>query len=397
MKYASSLDRLAGLGGQKWDIHLRARAMAKRGHDIIELTIGEPDVATPPGLVDSASRAMWAGRTSYADGRGETVLRRVLAERYSKRAERTISQDQVLCFPGTQTALYTVLNGLVECGDEVLVGDPMYATYEGVIASSGARMVPVMLKPEDNFRMCAEELEARISPASRVILLNTPHNPTGTVLSKDGILSIGEVAITHDLWLIADEVYDELLFDNADFHSPLVHAALADRTVVVSSISKSHAAPGFRSGWCIGPEAFCSRLLPLSETILFGNQPFIADMTAEALAKPSEVAAEMCKRFSRRATLLADRLGKGGVLKVNRPQAGMFALVNVSATGMDGEAFATGLLENTGVAVMPGSSFGGALADWVRVSLTVDDNLLIDACNRINTFVRAKEAVGASL
>ncbi len=391
MKYASTLDRLAGLGGRKWDIHFRARTMSEQGLDIIELTIGDPDIATPPSLIDSASRAMWAGRTAYGDGRGETALRSVLAGRYSKRAGRNITMDQVLCFPGTQAALYAVVNGLVEYGDEVLVGDPMYATYEGVIASSGARMVPVPLDPEDGFRLCAADLAARVSPASRAILLNTPHNPTGAVLSEDDIVRIGELARIHDLWLIVDEVYDELLFDDADFHSPLAHAPLADRTIVVSSISKSHAAPGFRSGWCIGSEAFCNRLLPLTETILFGNQPFIADMTAEALAKQSEVAAGMRSRFTRRASLVASRLEKRGVLNVNRPQAGMFALINISATGMSGETFAAELLESMGVAVMPGSSFGETLADWVRVSLTVDDNLLLDACERINTFIHAND------
>lgn len=390
MKYANRLDRLAGLGGRKWDLHFRARALAEQGREIIELTIGEPDVATPAALIDAAAQAMRAGRTAYGDGRGEPELRRALARRYAARCEREISSDQVLCFPGTQAALYAVLNAVAEQGDEILVGDPMYATYEGVIASAGAAMVPVPLDPGNGFRMRPEDLAARITPASRAILLNTPHNPTGAVLDAADIAAIGAVATAHDLWLICDEVYDELLFDGTRFESPLARAELAERTVVVSSISKSHAAPGFRSGWCVGPEAFCDRLLPLSEAILFGNQPFIADMTAQALTAPSEVAQDMRARFARRAALLARELEQGGVLKVNRPRAGMFALVDVSATGLTGDQFAAELLDRAGVAVMPGRSFGNTLTGWVRVSLTVADDVLLQACDRINRVAQAQ-------
>ena len=141
MRYASVTERLAGLGGAKWELHLRARALKAEGRDIIALTIGEPDVPTPTELADVAAAAMRAGRTGYSNGRGEPGLLKALADRYTARLGRTIGRDQILCFPGTQTTLYAVLMGLVETGNEVLLGDPLYATYEGLIASSGARAV----------------------------------------------------------------------------------------------------------------------------------------------------------------------------------------------------------------------------------------------------------------
>jgi arginine:pyruvate transaminase len=392
MRYADVTDRLAGLGGRKWAVHAKARAMKAAGHPVIELTIGEPDVPTPAILSCAAIAAMQAGRTGYSNGQGEPGLVRALAERYSARRGRVIRPDQVMCFPGTQTTLYAALTGLVQAGDEVLVGDPMYATYEGLIVATGATVVPVPLRPEHGFRIRAEDIAARITPRSRVIFLNSPHNPTGAVLRADEVAAIGALARRHDLWILADEVYEEMVFDGVTFTSPLDDAGLGERVIVASSISKSHAAPGFRSGWLVGPADFTRRLLPLSETMLFGNQPFIADMTMLAVQQPSPVAAGMRSRFQRRAGLIAAALNGVAGLRVHQPEAGMFGLIDVRATGLSGEAFALALLEREGVAVMPGESFGAALAGWVRVALTQEDAVTAEACARIAGFASAAEA-----
>lgn len=383
MRYASVTDRLAGLGGAKWALHARARAMKAAGEDIIELTIGEPDVPTPTRFIEAATRSMAAGRTGYSNGRGEPGLVAALAARYSARRGREITRDQIMCLPGTQTVLYGVLRALVETGDEVLIGDPMYATYEGLITQTGATAVPVPLKPEHGFRMQVADVAARITSCSRVLFLNTPHNPTGAVLRAEDIRALGALARQHDLWILSDEVYEDMVFPNVPFASPLDFPELAERTIVASSISKSHAAPGFRSGWCVGPAEFCARMLPLSETMLFGSQPFIADLTALAVSEPSPVAEGMVDRFSRRAAILAKTLDGVGSLRVHRPEAGMFALVDVRATGLSGEDFASGLLDRQKVAVMPGESFGAGLQGWLRLSLTQPDDRTTLAATRI--------------
>jgi len=388
MRYAAVTDRLAHLGGAKWDIHLRARAMQAAGVPVIALTIGEPDVPTPQVLIDTAVQSMQSGRTGYSNGRGEPGLVRALAARYSERRGRVIAPDQVLCFPGTQTTLFAVLAGMVGPGDEVLVGDPMYATYEGVISASGATMIPVPLHPEHGFRMQAADVAARITPASRVLFLNTPHNPTGAVLDMADIASLAAVAVQHDLWILCDEVYEDLVFQGTSFASPLDDPALAERVVVASSISKSHASPGFRSGWCVGPAEFCARVLPLSEMMLFGSQPFIADMTMAAVSAPSPVAEGMAQRFQARALLMHRMLDGIAGLAVNQPHAGMFALVDVRGTGMTGHHFAEGLLAAQDVAVMPGTSFGAALDGWLRVSLTQPDEVIAEACARMVAFAQ---------
>jgi len=392
MRYAPVTERLAGLGGAKWEVHMLARRMAAAGEPVIELTIGEPDEPTPAALMDTAAAAMRAGRTGYSNGRGEPNLTAALAARYSARRGRTITRDQVMCFPGTQTTLFAVLHGLVTEGDEVLVGDPMYATYEGLIRATGATPVPVPLRPEAGFRMQVADASARITPRTRLLFLNSPHNPTGAVLSPEDLTALCQLARDHDLWVLCDEVYEDLLFPGTRFASPLDLPDFAERVIVASSISKSHAAPGFRSGWCVGPAEFCERLLPFSETMLFGSQPFIADMTAEAVSAPSPIAARMMARFHRRALLIRDALDGTSGLRVHVPQAGMFALLDIRATGLSGDAFARALLAETKVATMPGESFGSALSGWLRLSLTQPDDRIAEACARIASFASRRQA-----
>ena len=383
MRFAPITKRLADTGAAKWAIHHRARALQTEGRDIIELTIGEPDLPPEPALFNAAFNAMKAGRTRYSNGRGEPGLLQALATRYSKR-RAGITPKNIMCFPGTQTGLFATIMGLAGEGDEVLVGDPCYATYEGIIRSSGATRVSVTLRPEYDFRMQPADLEAAITPRSRVLLLNSPHNPTGAVMTKSDLAAIGEMCAKHDLWLVCDEVYEELVFDG-DFASPFDVPELADRVVAVSSISKMLAAPGFRSGWVVGPEEFCEKLLPLSESMLFGNQPFLADMTEWALGQDLPTARLMREAYQRRAETFMAHLQNVPGLKPLMPKAGMFLVVDVSASGLDGEAFAWSLLD-AGVAVMPGTSFGDNARNFIRLSLTVPDPQILEAANRIAAF-----------
>lgn len=388
MRYAAITERLKDLGGAKWQIHALARRLKAEGRPVIELTIGEPDVPTPDGLLEAAANAMRAGRTGYSNGRGEPALLDALSARYSARLGRTIGRERIICLPGTQTALYAVFMTLAGHDDEIILGDPMYATYEGIIAATGARAVPVALRPERGFRLDPADVAALITPRTRVLFLNSPHNPTGAILTAADLAALGALARRHDLWIVADEVYEDLVFPGATFTSPLSVPDLEDRVVVMSSISKSHAAPGFRSGWCVGPATFAERLLPLAETMLFGNQPFIADMTALAVSAPSPVAQGMRERFARRADLMVRLLDGTEGLRVHRPEAGMFALIDVRATGLSGTGFALDLLEHENVAVMPGESFGAALAGWLRVALTQPDSEIAEACARMAAHAR---------
>jgi arginine:pyruvate transaminase len=387
MRVSSILDRVAGLGSDKWRVHVHARQLQARGEAVILLTIGEPDRPTPGELVATTHRALQAGRTGYSSGRGESAVLRALAHKYSLRTGRSIGSDQFVWVPGTQSALYLLLTALVEAGDQVLVPDPCYATYHGLVRATGAQIVPVALRAEEGFRLQAEDVARVVTPATRAIFLNSPHNPTGAVMTREDIRAIGAVAREHDLWIVSDEVYEPLVFDGP-FASPFDEPDLAERTVVASSLSKSHAVPGFRAGWCAGSPAFISRMLPLAETMLFGSQPFIADMAVEALSREFAITAQMRDDYARRARLVADALAGAPGLRVHPPQAGMFVMLSVDRLGLDGEAFALRLLDEERVAVMPGGAFGDVAAGMVRVSLTVPDAALAQGCDRIAALAR---------
>jgi len=382
LKTASITHRLASLGAERWAVHFEARRRANAGEDIIELTIGEPDIAVPEKLIEVAYQSMRAGRTKYSAGRGEAILIDAIARKYTERAGRKITDKNILCLPGTQAALTIAMLALVEKGDGVLVPDPYYATYQGVVAATGAEFIAVPMDAKNGFHLTASQLEAAITPHSKVLLLNSPHNPTGAVMTAKELEEIGRVCAAHDLWVVCDEVYEDLIYEGT-FASLFDVAEFQDRTIAVSSISKSHAAPGFRSGWCAGPVEFTNMMQGVSEAILFGSQPFIADMTAFALDNQDDTASKMAASYKRRIALLESAFSKTDSVAALIPDSGMFMLVDVSASGLSGSGFSERLLNDKNVAVMPGDAFGQRAANYIRLSLTVEDDLLVKAADRI--------------
>ncbi len=387
MVYSSRIKRLKKLGSKKWEIHLKAKEKLKLGEEVIELTIGEPDVATPKVLIEECYKSMNFGRTKYSNGRGEENLLNSLTRKYNSRAALEITKENIICFPGAQTALYATINALVAHGDLVLVGDPYYATYEGIIVSAGAKLRSVPIKAENNFILKADDLASRITKNCKVLLLNNPHNPTGAVMTNRDFLNLEKICLENNIWIVCDEVYEELIFRKS-FSSPLNIRGLARSSIVISSISKTYSATGFRSGWVVGPKTFCDILLPFAEIMLFGNQPFIADMTALALEMPSLVSTKMAKAYEQRAKLICESLSKTPLISPLMPDSGMFILIDVSETNFSSFEFADGLLQTKNVAVMPGSSFGKEANNFIRLSLSVPDRTLIKACHLISDFVR---------
>jgi arginine:pyruvate transaminase len=382
MRFASISERLKGLGSDKWFVHLEGAKRRALGEDVIMLSIGEPDFPPPAEILDVIERQMRAGRTRYSNGRGEPEVLAAIAGHYAARTGRKISTSQITFLPGTQTALFTTFMTLVETGDEVLIPDPCYATYQGVIAATGARIIPVPLDPDQGFHLDAQLLARAVTSRTRALLLNTPSNPTGAVLSASELSAIGKVCAEHDLWIVSDEVYASLAYERA-FVSPFDDSKLCDRTVVVSSLSKSHAMPGFRCGWAIGPESFSQAMLPLSETMLFGSQPFLEDATAYALSRDFEECHVMREAYIGRARLLVERLSNAPGISVRMPEGGMFVMADVRRTGLSGNDFALGLLNEENVVTMPGESFGTSACGHIRISLTAKENELSEACDRI--------------
>ncbi|MGE3876662.1 MAG: pyridoxal phosphate-dependent aminotransferase [Parvibaculaceae bacterium] len=383
MKFAAVTERLKGLGSDKWAVHIEGKRRQALGDELIFLSIGEPDALAPKAVMDVADRQMRAGRTRYSSGRGEPEVLKALSAMYSRRTGRTVTENQFLFQPGTQSALCTAFWGIVDLGDEVLLPDPYYATYEGVIAAAGGIPVPVRTDPDRGFHLDRDDLLRHITPKTRALLLNTPGNPTGTVFTRDEIMAIGETCAKHDLWIVSDEVYATLTYGNTVFVSPFDDPRFADRTIVVSSVSKSHAMPGFRCGWIAASEETCERLLPLAETMLFGSQPFLEDATAFALSNQFPEVDAMKQNYERRARALVAGIAGAKTLSARMPEGGMFVMLDVRKTGLSGEDFARRLLAEENVVTMPGESFGAGGAGHVRVALTVDEAQITEACKRI--------------
>jgi len=384
MRYSSLTEELQGLGTGRWAVHARAHNRRQAGDDIVMLSIGEPHIPTPAAIVDKAADSLRAGRTKYAIGRGEPELLATLAERYSERSGRKVTSNQVTFFPGSHTALYALCQTLLEAGDEILVPDPFYASYEGIIKASRASIVTVPLRPERGFHLEVASLEEAITPRSRVLLLNNPHNPTGAVLTPQRVREIAEFCERHDLWLISDEAYEHLIYEGT-FASPFDMGEYAERTAVIASVSKSHAMTGWRCGWAVGSEELLKRLVSVSEAMMFGAQPFAQDATDFALTNHFDELDQMYADYKRRARLVAEMLAESAAVDCHPPQGGIFVMADVRATGLTGEEFAWQLLAEHNVATMPGESFGAAGRGHIRLSLTADDDDIERGCERIIT------------
>jgi arginine:pyruvate transaminase len=382
MKFAPISDRLTGLGAAKWAVHSESLRRAALGQSIIILSIGEPDLPPPAKVLDQAADSMRSGRTRYAAGQGEPEALLAIANHLSKRSGNPVTPEEVLYTAGTQNGLCTALFTLVEAGDEVLVPDPYYATYEGLVAASGATFVAVPTSPDNGFHVTAQAIENAITPRTKVLLLNNPSNPTGAVLSVKEIDAIGDVCERHDLWIICDEVYADMTFDGT-FCSPFDRPHLRHRTLSVSSISKSHALPGFRAGWVACPAEVTPRLVLVAEAMLFGSQPFIEDALAVALNETHPEVERMRAAYKERAGVLVEAFTDATSVSARLPEGGMFIMLDIRKTGLTGEEFAWRLLDEESVGTMPGESFGSGGAGHVRVALTVESDVLKEASIRI--------------
>ena len=391
-RFAPISDRLSGLGAAKWAVHIEGLERAAARKRVTFLSIGEPDLPPPASVLDQAVASMRGGRLKYAAGQGEQVALDAIAAHLSRRSGQNVSPDQIVYTAGTQNGLCTALLTLVQTGDEVLVPDPYYATYEGLVAASGATFVPVPTLPEDGFHVTAKQIEAAITPRSRVLLLNTPSNPTGAVLSQNEIDEIGEVCERHDLWIIVDEVYADLTY-GAPFCSPFDRPHLRHRTLAVSSISKSHALPGFRAGWIASPLEVTPRLVLVAEAMLFGSQPFIEDALAVALSQRHPEVERLRSSFQERARQLVSSFDGSTAAKARMPEGGMFIMVDIRETKMSGEEFAWKLINEHDIVVMPGESFGKGGAGHIRLALTNEATVLREAGSRIRA---AAEALAAN-
>ena len=388
MRQSALTRRIAGEGSDAWVTHDRAVTRLARGEDVILLSIGDPDFETPLPIREAATRALADGRTHYAPIGGEPALRKAIAAGASPMLGRTVDPGQVVVYPGAQAALFALAQCLFDPGDEVITPEPTYVTYEAVIAATGAVMRQVPLRPERGFHLDPDDLARAITPRTRAVMLNFPHNPTGAMLAMEEARAVADLVTRHNLVLISDEVYAALAF-GAPHLSPASLPGMAARSAVVSSLSKSHAMTGWRCGWSITPVSLIPALQDLARAMYFGVAQFIQDAAVVALTAGVEDLATIRTAYGRRAQLMVELLAGVPGLRSRPPEAGMYVFLDVRGTGLSGKDFAAQLLDQTGVAVTPGEGFGPSGAGHVRITLGTGEDRLAEACRRIAGFCRS--------
>ncbi len=402
MRYSSLVDRMVGPGVAAWDIHYAAIAAQREGRDVIVLSVGDPDFATPDFITEAAVTSLRAGDTHYSDVAGRPELRQAIAALHERRCGQAVTAENVIVVAGAQNGLFAAAMCLLEPGDEVIVFDPVYVTYEATLKSTGAVLVPVPTRAGNGFRPEAGDLAAAITPRTKAIFFANPNNPTGVVLNREELLAIAELARAHDLWVVVDEVYEGLTFER-EHQSFAALPGMAERTLSIGSLSKSHAMTGWRTGWVVANPTLVGHLENLALNMFYGLPGFVQEAARVAVERHDEVVSSMREIYRRRRDLVVAALSDCPRVKVLRPEAGMFVLVDVRDTGLSSLDFSWQLFHATGVSVLDAAAFGPQAEGFVRLSFGLSDESMAEACARIIRFVESlpanakSAAVGASL
>lgn len=377
-----------------FEVLARATQLAAEGRDIIHLEIGEPDFATPANIVESAVAALHEGYTHYTPAVGIREVRESLARHLTQRAGVEVDPGSIVLIPGTKNIVHFTLLTCVEPGDEVLCPDPGYPAYASLIEFVGAKVVPVPLREERDFRLDVEELAGLITPRTRLLIVNSPQNPTGGVLEADDVAAIARLAEEHDLLVLSDEIYSRLVYDRPHV-SLWAQPGMAARTVLLDGMSKTYAMCGWRLGYAVVPKP----LVGYFERLMINTSSCAAAFTQvaaiEAWESPdSEAAVErMVGQFKARRDLLVDGMNRLPGVRCARPQGAFYVFPNIEGTGMDDAVLARRLLEEAGVAVLSGSGFGAQGRGYIRLAYTRGEEDIEQALERMQAFLEATRKV----
>ncbi|MEP3440446.1 MAG: aminotransferase class I/II-fold pyridoxal phosphate-dependent enzyme [Sulfitobacter sp.] len=388
MQASKRISNILGGGSDGWEVFLRARQMIASGTPVTELTIGEHDIRTAAPILQEMHRTAMAGHTGYAAVPGIDSLRDAVAARVQAQSGVPTTRSNVIITPGGQAALFAAHSAVLDPGDTALYIDPYYATYPGTLRAASGTPVAVQARASDAFQPRAADIAA-LAAGAKSLLVNSPNNPTGVVYSRETLQGIAEVCQTHDLWLISDEVYDTQIWEGAHL-SPRALDGMVERTLVVGSMSKSHAMTGSRIGWIVGPEDMIAHLTNLATHTTYGVAGFIQDAALFALAQGADFETQIAEPFRRRRDIALDILRAQNVVKSVPNGGAMYMMLDISATGMDGEAFANALLDVHHIATMPGESFGAAAAGHIRVAMTIEDNAFAAAMQTLCDFAKSR-------
>jgi aspartate/methionine/tyrosine aminotransferase len=359
---------MARLGTETaFEVLARARALEAKGRDIVHLEIGEPDFDTPPAIVAAGVAALERGETHYTPSAGVIELREAIA-RYVQRRGVRVDPGQVIVTPGAKPIMFYTLLALLEKGDEAIYPDPGFPIYSSMIDFAGARGVPLALREENEFQPDLDELRKLVNSRTKVLILNSPNNPTGGVLSRAAIREIAAIARERDLWVLADEIYGELVYEG-EHHSIAAEEGMADRTILLDGFSKTFAMTGWRLGYGVFPRALIEPVAKLVTNSVSCTATFVQRAGTVALtSRPPEVD-RMIAEFRRRRDAVVKGLNAVPGITCRTPQGAFYVFPNVRGLGLQSSAdVADRLLNEAGVATLAGTCFGAAGEGYLRLS-----------------------------
>jgi aspartate/methionine/tyrosine aminotransferase len=349
--------------------------------------VGDPDFATPEHIVRAAGEAAAAGLTHYAPNAGLASLRERIAEKLERANRLNVTPEQVVVTPGSGEAVFSTMLALVDPGDEVLLPDPAWPNFTQMVVAARAQVVPYPLDRHAGFQPDVDALEQLVSPRTKVLVVNSPGNPTGAVFPRATLRRLAELAERHDLYVIGDECYERIIFEGE--HVSMAEEAGLERTIVIQSFSKTYAMTGWRVGYAVASPELAGVLARLQEPIV-SCASTVSQKAAEAALTGSQAPVEaMCAAYRRRRDLAVDIVGRAGLLPAV-PHGAFYMLVDVSAAGSDTSTFARELVLRDRVAVAPGETFGPGGAGLVRISLAADDGQLAEGLSRLVAAVQRR-------
>jgi len=379
-RIASRISVMTGEGALA--VFSRAKELERQGHSIIHLELGEPDFHAAAPVVDAARDALAAGRDRYVSTRGIAPLRQAIAGYLARTRRLTVRPEQVLVAPGCKMALALAMMALIEPGDEVLYPEPGFPIYPSFTRGLGAVPVTFRLLEKNRFQPDLDEIASKITPKTRILIFNSPNNPTGTVFSDAALACVAELAAKHDLWVLADEIYARILF-TGEYHSIHALPGMAERTVIIDGFSKSFAMTGWRLGYAVAPLEVVDAMDMLVLNTFTCAAEFTQVAAIEALQDSTNAVEAMVSEYRKRRDPFVAGLNRIPGFRCVPPDGAFYAWVNIEETGLPAEEVQTCLLEEAGVAGIAGAAFGPSGRNFLRFSLVSSRHVLEDALERM--------------
>jgi len=389
MKLAQRMSRLGT--ETAFEVLVRAKALEAQGREVVHLEIGEPDFDTPPNIIDAACRALRSGYTHYGPSAGLPDLRQAIADDVAESRGIPVSANQVVVTPGGKPIMFFVILALADTGDEVLYPNPGFPIYESMINFVGAKAVPLRLLEERDFAFDVNELREKVSPRTKLLIINSPHNPCGSMLSVQDLEAIAEIAVKNDIMVLADEIYARIVYDG-EFVSITRFPGMPERTIILDGFSKTYAMTGWRMGYGVMPEELAGQIAKLMTNSNSCTASFTQVAGIEALKGPQEASVKMVTAFKERRDLIVKGLNEIPGIHCRTPKGAFYVFPNVKEVIKRGKfanskALADYLLQEGGVAALSGTAFGQFGEGYLRFSYANSIPNIQKALQRINEAV----------